>query len=111
LRGARNGDGTAPFPIVRIEPIESESSNSVKTDALGAKVLELYSKLKGAGRQLPEKVDRSLSRRGDMVLADLMIVRSSTTHSSASNCSRRCHWTGCASSSSICAKKPGSAVA
>ena len=45
----------APFPIAHIEPLESETSSSVETDALGAKVIELYSKLKGAGRQLPGK--------------------------------------------------------
>jgi ATP-dependent Lon protease len=64
---------SAPFPIARIEPLESESSNSVETDALGAKVIELYSRLKGSGRQLPEKVDSYLSQLGDMeMLADLM---------------------------------------
>jgi ATP-dependent Lon protease len=64
---------SAPFPIARIEPLESESSNSVETDALGAKVIELYSRLKSAGRQLPEKVDSYLSQLGDMeMLADLM---------------------------------------
>src|SRR5882724_643482 len=51
---------SAPFPIAHIEPLESQSSSSVETDALGAKVIELYSKLKGAGRQLPEKVDKYL---------------------------------------------------
>ncbi|HEY2139364.1 MAG TPA: LON peptidase substrate-binding domain-containing protein [Chthoniobacterales bacterium] len=62
-----------PFPIARVTPLESESSNSVETDALGAKVIELYSKLKGAGRQLPEKVDKYLSTLNDMeMLADLM---------------------------------------
>jgi hypothetical protein len=36
-------------------------------------VLELYSKLKDSGRQLPEKVDQYLSHLGDMeMLADLM---------------------------------------
>jgi Lon protease-like protein len=64
---------SAPFPIARIEPLEPESSTSVETDALGAKVIELYSKLKGAGRQLPEKVDKYLSHLNDMeMLADLM---------------------------------------
>ena len=63
----------APFPIARIEPLESESSSSVETDALGAKVIELYSKLKLAGRQLPEKVDKYLSHLSDTeMLADLM---------------------------------------
>jgi Lon protease-like protein len=64
---------SVPFPIARIEPLESESTSSVETDALGAKVLELYSKLKREGRQLPEKVDKYLSHLSDMeMLADLM---------------------------------------
>jgi Lon protease-like protein len=64
---------SAPFPIARIEPIESEAIPSVETDALGAKVLELYSRLKESGRQLPAKVDEYLSRLGDTeMLADLM---------------------------------------
>lgn len=62
-----------PFPIARIEPLESESVSSVETDALGAKVLELYSQLKTTGRQLPDKVDKYLSSMSDMeMLADLM---------------------------------------
>jgi ATP-dependent Lon protease len=45
----------------------------VETDALSAKVLELYSRLKENGRQLPEKVDQYLAHLGDSeVLADLM---------------------------------------
>jgi Lon protease-like protein len=64
---------SAPFPIARIESLKSESTPSVETDALGAKVIELYSKLKDTGRQLPEKVDRYLSHLGDTeMLADLM---------------------------------------
>lgn len=64
---------SSPFPIARIEPLKSEATPSVETDALGAKVLELYSKLKDTGRQLPEKVDHYLSHLGDMeMLADLM---------------------------------------
>lgn len=64
---------SSPFPIARIEPLKSEATSSVETDALGAKVLELYSKLKDTGRQLPEKVDQYLSHLGDMeMLADLM---------------------------------------
>jgi Lon protease-like protein len=64
---------SAPFPIARIEPLESEAVSSVETDALGAKVLDLYSKLKENGRQLPEKVDEYLSHLGDTeMLADLM---------------------------------------
>ena len=62
-----------PFPIARIEPLEAETTTSVETEALGAKVIELYSKLKTAGRQLPEKVDNYLSHLTDMeMLADLM---------------------------------------
>ncbi|MEY2564376.1 MAG: ATP-dependent Lon protease [Verrucomicrobiota bacterium] len=64
---------SAPFPIARIEPLKSDAAPSVETDALGAKVLELYAKLKDNGRQLPEKVDQYLSYLGDMeMLADLM---------------------------------------
>jgi Lon protease-like protein len=64
---------SAPFPIARIEPIESGGTPSVETDALGAKVLELYSRLKESGRQLPAKVDEYLSHLGDTeMLADLM---------------------------------------
>lgn len=64
---------SAPFPIAKIAPLKSESAPSVETDALGAKVLELYSKLKDNGRQLPEKVDQYLSHLGDIgMLADLM---------------------------------------
>jgi Lon protease-like protein len=63
----------APFPIARIELLKSETSTSVETEALGAKVIELYSKLKTEGRQLPEKVDQYLSHLSDMeMLADLM---------------------------------------
>ena len=64
---------SSPFPIARIEPLKSEATPSVETEALGAKVIELYSKLKDSGRQLPEKVDQYLSHLGDMeMLADLM---------------------------------------
>lgn len=62
-----------PFPIARIEPVESETATTVETEALGAKVIELYSKLKTDGRQLPEKVDKYLANLTDMeMLADLM---------------------------------------
>jgi Lon protease-like protein len=64
---------SVPFPIAHIEPLESKATSSVETDALGAKVIDLYSKLKENGRQLPEKVDEYLSRLGDAeMLADLM---------------------------------------
>ena len=62
-----------PFPIARIEPLESVASHSVQTEALGAKVLELYSKFKGGGREFPEKIDRYLTDLTDPeTLADLM---------------------------------------
>jgi Lon protease-like protein len=64
---------TVPFPIARIEPLESTSTPSVETDALRAKVLELYTRLKESGRQLPAKVDQYLFHLGDTeMLADLM---------------------------------------
>lgn len=63
----------APFPIAKIDPLESESSSSVETEALATKVLELYSKLKRDHRQLPAKVDRYLSDlRDPEMLADLV---------------------------------------
>jgi Lon protease-like protein len=62
-----------PFPIATIEPLESETTSTVETEALAAKVLELYSALKGNGKQLPAKVDRYLSDLGDPeMLADLV---------------------------------------
>lgn len=63
----------SPFPVAIIERLDSAATGSVEADALGAKVVELYSKLKTAGRQLPEKVDQYLSDLNDMeMLADLM---------------------------------------
>src|SRR4029453_12692628 len=64
----------APFPIAMIEALESDSTTSVETEALAAKVLELYSNLKGDGpRQLPPKVDQYLSDLSDPeLLADLV---------------------------------------
>lgn len=62
-----------PFPIAVIEKLESDYQSSVETEALAAKVLELYSKFKGNGRQLPAKIDRYLSDLGDPeMLADLV---------------------------------------
>jgi Lon protease-like protein len=63
-----------PFPIATIDSLESNGSTSVETEALAAKVLELYSCLKGDGpRQLPPKVDRYLSDLSDPeMLADLV---------------------------------------
>jgi len=62
-----------PFPVAKIDIVESRSATTVKTEALGEKVLELYSKLKRDGRRLPAKVDRYLSQLNDLeMLADLM---------------------------------------
>ena len=62
-----------PFPLARIEPLESASKSSVKVEALGAKLLEIYRELKAAGRQFPERVDRYLSDLADPeMFADLM---------------------------------------
>jgi len=62
-----------PFPIARIEPLHSDEAASLQTDALGAKVLELYERFKKSGHQLPAKVDRYLSDLSDPeMLADLM---------------------------------------
>jgi ATP-dependent Lon protease len=63
-----------PFPIAKIDVVESRDATTVETEALGAKVLELYSNLKGDGpRQLPPKVDRYLSDLSDPeLLADLV---------------------------------------
>ena len=62
-----------PFPIAKIDIIESTNSATVESEALGEKVLELYRKLKRAERQLPPKVDRYLAQLGDLeMLADLV---------------------------------------
>lgn len=66
-------DQEAPFPVASIERLESDYVSSVETEALSAKVLELYSRLKGEGRQLPPKIDQYLSDLGDPeMLADLV---------------------------------------
>lgn len=62
-----------PFPIANIEIIESRDATTVETEALGAKVVELYGSLKHDRRQLPAKLDRYLSELRDLqMLADLM---------------------------------------
>ena len=56
-----------------IERLESDYTASVETEALSAKVLELYAKFKGDGRQLPTRVDEYLSDLEDPeMLADLV---------------------------------------
>ena len=63
-----------PFPIARIEPIESEPPVSeAESEGLGRKILALYEKLKTSTQQFPAKVDRYLSDLEDPeMLADLM---------------------------------------
>ena len=49
------------FPVAQVEALDSIVSSAVKTEALGAKVLELYERFKVAGRQLrTESTDISL---------------------------------------------------
>ena len=63
----------SPFPIAQIEPLKSETGRRLETEALGAKVLELYTTLKDAGREFPAKMDQYLSDLSDAeMLADLM---------------------------------------
>ena len=62
-----------PFPIANIETVEPRDATTVETEALGAKVIELYGSLKHDHRQLPAKLDRYLSELRDLeMLADLM---------------------------------------
>ena len=63
----------APFPVAKIDIVESSDATTVETEALAEKVLELYSKLKRDGRKLPAKVDRYLSQVHDLeLLANLV---------------------------------------
>ena len=63
----------APFPIARIKPLKTRTKLTVETDALAAKVLEFYTRLKESGRELPQKIDRYLSEMNDPeMLADLI---------------------------------------
>jgi Lon protease-like protein len=62
-----------PFPVAKIDIVASQGEASVEGEALGAKVVELYGKLKSKGRELPRKIDRYLSDLNDLeMLADLM---------------------------------------
>ena len=62
-----------PFPVAKIDVVESSDDATVETEALGEKVLELYRKLKRDGRRLPPKVDRYLAQLSDLeMLADLV---------------------------------------
>ena len=62
-----------PFPVAKIDIVESTNTATVESEALGEKILELYRKLKRAERRLPPKVDRYLAQLGDLeMLADLV---------------------------------------
>ncbi len=62
-----------PFPIAEIETLRSDDETTVESDALGAKVLELYARFKTLGRELPKKIDRYVTDMTDLaMLADLM---------------------------------------
>src|SRR5437868_9935586 len=50
----------APFPVAKIDIVESTNTATVESEALGAKVIELYGSLKH-DRQLPATLDRYLS--------------------------------------------------
>lgn len=63
-----------PFPLARVAALDSilDAANP-QTDALAAKVFDLYEKFKGHGRQFPAKVDSYLADLSDPeMLADLM---------------------------------------
>ena len=62
-----------PFPIATIDAVESRDPTTVETEALGAKVVELYGRLKHDRHHLPAKLDQYLSELRDLeMLADLM---------------------------------------
>jgi len=62
-----------PFPIARIKPLKTRTRPTVETDALAAKVVEFYTRLKSNERSLPKKIDRYLGEMSDPeMLADLI---------------------------------------
>jgi len=62
-----------PFPVAKIDIVESTKTTTIESEALGEKVLELYRRLKRDGRRLPPKVDRYLAQLGDLeMLGDLV---------------------------------------
>jgi Lon protease-like protein len=68
-----NFEQQEPFPVASIETVESRDATTVETEALGAKVIELYGNLKHDRRQLPAKLDRYLCELRDLeMLAHLM---------------------------------------
>ena len=62
-----------PFPIAQLDTLNQDHEATVETEALGAKVLELYGRFKTLGRKLPEKIDKYVTNMTDLsMLADLM---------------------------------------
>ncbi len=51
----------AKFPIARIEPLDSRISKGVEVDALGGKILDLYSDLKRAAGNSPQNSTATLT--------------------------------------------------
>src|ERR1051325_1384687 len=64
----------SPFPVAKIDIVESRDATTVKTEALGEKVLELSKKLKRDGRKLPAKVDRYLSQLNDLEMLAALVA-------------------------------------
>jgi Lon protease-like protein len=62
-----------PFPVAEFDTLKSDTETTVETEALGAKVLELYGRFKTLGRKLPAKIDKYVTGMTDLaMLADLM---------------------------------------
>jgi Lon protease-like protein len=72
--GFRGFEQDDPFPIARIDPVESEQpASEAESYGIARKILEVYEKLKSSARRFPEKVDQYLSDLEDPeMLADLM---------------------------------------
>lgn len=64
----------SPFPLAQIAPrLSLPAPSAAESDALGAKVLELYEKFRNSGRVFPSRLDQHLSElRDPEMLADLM---------------------------------------
>src|SRR5450432_78548 len=63
----------APFPIARLQPLKTRTKRTVETDALAAKVLEFYARVRGSGHELSEKLARFVGEMADPeMLADLL---------------------------------------
>ena len=62
-----------PFRIAVVESVQSEDTDSIEAEALGAKVLELCNQFKERGEQMPGQLDQFLSHLTNLeMLADLV---------------------------------------